>query len=199
MTLAEMACNLSRTVMRPGGADLEGDFQSLEARVCHELQEEGLDQAEMQLERRADLRYDGQSYELVVEAGTSEAPVPPDLLVQRFHQQHRHRFGHAEPELPVQVVTLRVRGSRRQPGDSTPALPAPGARPAPPPSEVRPALFEGRELPTAIHDRAQLEAGHHLQGPAIILEDHATTVVPPQTRLDVDAHLNLHLRLEELA
>jgi 5-oxoprolinase (ATP-hydrolysing)/N-methylhydantoinase A len=45
----------------------------------------------------------------------------------------------------------------------------------------------------AVYDRYALEPGDRIEGPAIVEEREATTVVPPGDRLTVDAHLNLRI------
>lgn len=71
----------------------------------HEAREEFPDAA---LERRADARYPGQGYELTVAAGGDGVET-----AQAFHVLHRERFGHADPERPVELVNLRVVAMRR--------------------------------------------------------------------------------------
>jgi len=52
-------------------------------------------------------------------------------------------------------------------------------------------LFSGRSWLTAAYHRADLAAGHVLQGPAIIAQDDTTTVVPPHFAVLVDRFGNL--------
>lgn len=60
---------------------------------------------EARIERHADLRYRGQSYEI-----STPIPAGADLVLaaRRFEQLHRQRFGHTMPA-EVEVVTVRVR------------------------------------------------------------------------------------------
>ena len=55
------------------------------------------------IELRVNVRYAGQSYELPLmlsgERETAWAGLPA-----QFHQAHRQRFGHADPEAPLEVV-----------------------------------------------------------------------------------------------
>jgi N-methylhydantoinase A len=193
MTRARLATFASRTVMRPLVADaareLEAGFKALEAQALDTLGAEGLPRERACLQRLADLRYAGQSYELSVPAGT---PVVTAELQDRFHDQHEHRFGYRTPDAPVQVVTLRVHGKEapsREPAEPQPMPPV--ADPGPP-LEHRHATFpETGQVDLPLYRRDALSPGAVLPGPALVLEDHATTVVPPGDRLQVDAHRNL--------
>ena len=53
-------------------------------------------------EPSCDLRYRGQGYEL-------NLPYGPDVL-QRFHAEHKRRYGYSSPEREVEIVTVRMRG-----------------------------------------------------------------------------------------
>ncbi len=63
------------------------------------------------------MRYRGQSYELAVPLALPITPASVAGAVDAFHAAHAQRYGYAMPDQPVEVVTLRVRGS------------GPGARP----------------------------------------------------------------------
>src|SRR5262249_3559284 len=54
------------------------------------------------LERSADLRYLGQSYELNV-------PWQPKDFASPFHKQHEKVYGYSDPGRQVEIVTVRVK------------------------------------------------------------------------------------------
>src|SRR6202008_3853003 len=58
---------------------------------------------------------------------------------------------------------------------------------------VRQAWFGDGFVEAAVYDRYALEPGDCVEGPAIVEEREATTVVPPGDRLTVDAHRNLRI------
>jgi len=126
------------------------------------------------LEPALDVRYAGQSYELTV-------PFAPAWR-RAFHARHRQLFGHAAPELPLEVVTLRLRarGERLHlPRETSP-------RPTVRQLARRPVVFDGRPRPTAVHRRDDLRIGVPVRGPAVICEYSATTIAPPGWHLIVD-------------
>jgi N-methylhydantoinase A len=98
---------------------------------------------------------------------------------------HEQRYGHATPGAPCQLVTVRTTGHGavvRAPESAT--APTEGAHTVS--TVVRDVVFDGTAQPTTVIDRARLPVGTELAGPAIVLEDTATTVVPPDAVLRVD-------------
>jgi len=81
--------------------DLDRRFAGLERAGRNELRREGFSAAAARAERRLDLRYVGQAYELSV-------PFTPDFAV-RFHNEHEKAYGYAHAGRPLEVVNLRVR------------------------------------------------------------------------------------------
>jgi N-methylhydantoinase A len=87
--------DLRRDRVAPAGDDLEAGFAELESGL------EGL-----ALERRADLRYRGQGFELTVDAGD------PSRVEERFEAAHEERYGY-RLDAAVEAVALRVTARRR--------------------------------------------------------------------------------------
>ncbi len=120
--------------------------------------------------RSADVRYYGQGYEVNVPFSAR--------LIQDFHDEHKRRYGYAHPERLVEVVTVRTRALIPSRQRSVPR-PTRGAGER----LNAPVWFAGRKLQTAVVRRESLKSS--LQGPAIITEYSATTVVPPGWRVAV--------------
>ncbi len=165
----------SRTlrVVEPRPARIAAVLEALERAARADVRREGVPVTA--LEHGLDVRYAGQGYEL---------PVPFGPQWRRdFHRLHQQRFGHADPDRPLEVVTVRTRargGRRTLPVDAPP--PAGRARPV----STRPVVFSGRPVRTPIYRRDDLPLRQRLGGPAIICEYSATTVVPPGWTLTVD-------------
>jgi len=121
------------------------------------------------LERLADLRYRGQSYELTV------AGADPAALATAFHAAHERRYGYRADDEPVEIVAVRLVAT--VPGER-PAIvePEPAAPPAPGHRDV---LLDGRWRPSAVFDRADLGRGSVLTGPAVVEFAEATCLVRP--------------------
>ena len=56
--------------------------------------------------------------------------------------------------------------------------------------------FDGKFLSTPIYDRAKLQPGNRLAGPAIMTEMDSTTVVLPGFTGEVDRYFNILIRPE---
>jgi N-methylhydantoinase A len=121
-----------------------------------------------------DLRYAGQAFELSVEGSLSPAP---DDLRAAFDRAHEERYGYADPQAELELVTVRV------------AAALPGAEP--PPAE--PARAEDRGSRTVRFGDDRVEARvlgpgeAELDGPAVFELPGATLVVPPGWRARADA------------
>jgi len=140
----------------------------------------------------ADLRYLRQNYELnVALPGPHLSPDDVSPLWTRFHDAHAAAYGHGAPGETIQVVNLRLLAVKRL------------AKPEPRPMEAasRPAdvalrgsqsvWFPAGPLQCNVFERSALRAGHIVNGPAIIQEKEATTLVGPGWHLQVDGFGNL--------
>jgi N-methylhydantoinase A len=152
------------------------------------LAEHGSPEIEVEL----DLRYVGQSYEVSVPVKTPITGPHVANAVQAFHDRHRQRYGHADPNEPVEVVALRGRGIVAVP---------PLALPHEPETDVpldeavlgtRPVWFNA-SAPTeaTVYARESLRHGHAFTGPAVLHQYDTTIVVPPDWRARVDAWQNV--------
>ncbi|MGO8818873.1 MAG: hydantoinase/oxoprolinase family protein [Terriglobia bacterium] len=194
--LSDVVRDASQSVLLPvpvgGGKStilellLELDRQCLRLLLMttFELRREGFDADRARPSYRLDLRYRGQSYELSV-------PFTPRFR-QAFHREHMKAYGCAHPERPLEIVNLRLRMVIPTPKSRSRAPKSGGMRPAEQAIiKTKPVWFDSKPQPTRIYDRELLAAGAVLQGPAVIVEYSATTVVPPDFDCKVDKHLNL--------
>jgi len=165
--------------------DLGKRFAILERVSRAELQHEGFPAELTRAERRLDLRYAGQSYELSV-------PLRRDFR-RLFHQQHEKSYGYVHPRRPLEIVNLRLRLTIRTPKPQLRAHRTRHPDPAPARVKTKPVWFAGRFHSTSLYDRERLEPGARFAGPAVVVEYSSTTVVPPDYSCEVDKCLNLIL------
>jgi N-methylhydantoinase A len=165
--------------------NLERRFATLERTARAELTREGFSAARAGAERRLDLRYSGQSYELSV-------PFRPDFR-RLFHEQHERAYGYAQAGRPLELVNLRLRLTIRTPKPRWRRSRAGRADAAAARLETKPVWFSGRFRPTSLYDRERLGAGARFRGPAVVVEYSSTTVVPEDYECRVDEYLNLNL------
>ena len=179
-------------VAETDGEALEATLSELAERARLLVKEDGVDERVIGLEPSADLRYVGQEYTVTLPLPATE-PTGQILaaLPARFAEAHEVRYGHSNPAEDVEFVNLRMtaRGSLRRPE----AVDLPTGE-AGEPVAVERTWFDGSWLPTPVHRRESLPAGAVVAGPAIILEDACTTLVPPSWTSSVSAHGHLVLR-----
>ncbi|MEP4034062.1 hydantoinase/oxoprolinase family protein [Roseibium polysiphoniae] len=179
-------------------AELKALLADLHDRAETWFNHEGVDEAERRLRLGLDMRYVGQNHELQVEAGSEcRAPRLPglDQLKSLFFATHERAYGHHDPEAPIEIVNLRLRATAKLVHGESAALPP---TEAPQPISHHDVWFD-RDGPvnTPAFDRAKLPVGFALQGPAIITQIDATTVVPPWARLTVDEACNIIMEIQQ--
>jgi N-methylhydantoinase A len=169
-------------------------YASLERRAKEEMPAQGRPIETLRLERAADLRYAGQSHELMVPFGKQTL----SRLLSLFHALHKERYGYSDRDSPVEVVTLRLRVISPVDGPRLEPLPEGGADTGPARVGERNVAFSARggAVETAVFDRERLLAGNVLRGPSLVLQVDSTTLVPPGWRGVVDAWGNLVLEKE---
>ena len=194
MVLADVIKDYSRTVMlRREGASrgrLQELFGPLEEQARAEMLHEGFDEKIVSLQSYLDVRYQGQSFEIMVPWHFGEDPG------DGFEELHRQKYGYIHQGRDMEVVSLRLRAV------GTPAKPA--LQPCPPgDAQVsRKALhgqtqvyFEGGLISAHILDRNELIPGNRFEGPAVITEYTSTVFVPPFARARVDEWGNIVLSI----
>lgn len=132
-----------------------------------------------------DLRYPGQSYEL-------NLPYSPSSEAD-FHALHFELHHFSRPEISPELVTIRLRVSRELPKPKI--LPAQAQNQVLKPQMIQSVGFAQGWLETPFYERSELPAGAEVSGPALILEDTATTLIAPGWRARL--HALGHLCLEQ--
>jgi len=113
-----------------------------------------------------------------------------------FHRQHEQLYGYCNRDKEIELVNVRLRAIGKPDKPIFAAQPMAGE--APDPAALlaqRKVVFDGCEVDTRIIDRDTLQHGNRVDGPAILLEYSATTVLPPYASARVDAFGNLILSI----
>jgi N-methylhydantoinase A len=126
--------------------------------------------AEPHLDRLADLRYQGQSYELTVSGDT------PAALAEAFHVAHQRRYGHREDDEPVEVVNVRLVATVAGPRPDVIESEPPEADPL---TGYRDVLLNGSWVKAGVLDRGLMGRGSTARAPAVVEFAEATCVVRP--------------------
>jgi N-methylhydantoinase A len=113
----------------------------------------------------ADLRYAGQSFELLIPFGGGD-------LAETFHAEHERRYGHADPGRAVELVTLRAAAVR--PGAQV-RLAATGEVER----STRTIRWDGEDVEATVLSGTGLPPGTTVEGPAVVEFPETTCLVPP--------------------
>ena len=192
---AEMEHHLVRTFLRPLAGleprDLVEALASLEREAESLLSAQGYSADRVEIERSADLKYQGQSFELGVPLGPAAIGLDAfSRLAEAFDKEHERTYGHKAEGDPIQIVNLRLTARVRRATDmrgETRFIPGARAR-----GGEREAYFGPGHgvIRTPVIGREDL-AERPRPGPLLIDEYDATTLVPPDCPAHLDAHGNI--------
>lgn len=174
-------------------AEILAGWEELASQGTADIEAEGISRDRIRLVHVADMRYLGEGHEVQV---VIPADLPDDQMVgfawKKFHEVHDETFGfHYEGEQDVEIVNLRVQaiGEQYRPQirvDKGPASPAE-------PMATRPTYWDSW-VESPIFDRAGLQSGQVISGPAIIEEYGSTIVVPVNWSATRDEYGNLIMK-----
>ncbi|XPV74954.1 MAG: hydantoinase/oxoprolinase family protein [Desulfovibrio sp.] len=192
MLMADVIKDYSKTIMRTQDnvtkEELERLFEQLKAQGSTALQGEGFSAESIKFEAFLDMRYQGQSFEIIV-------PMS-DNFIEDFETIHERSYGYRNPGRTVELVNIRLR-----------------ARGVPEKPELQriersetvskdafiggqKTIFDGESYDTAIVSRDLLKAGNKIEGPAIMVEYSSTIVIPPFATVTVDDFGNLVIDID---
>ncbi len=166
-----------------------------------------------------DLRYTGQSHEISTplttwtQADDQVAVLAVDrallqAVAERFHALHQQQSGHALPAHPVEVVALRLKmigtlepvpweaiAASGEDRSSIALIRAAATQSGTAFITIQAALDpQSAEMQLArLYERASLQCGDTIAGPAIVTQLDATTVIPPGWSAEVVTHGHLLL------
>jgi len=174
---------------------LKDAFAELEVQARTWLRDEQLHPGEATVNWSADMRYEGQSFEI-------ETMLDPDLVASgdvaaiaaAFHAEHLRLYDHSDPDAPVQVINARVVISAANPRPAFVAQPE-DPYDAAPEREVS-VFHDGAIVQAGLFRRDALRPGARFAGPAIIAQNDTTTCLPNGFRGRVDGWGNLVLEQE---
>lgn len=189
LLVSDLQYDASTSMVRPWSAidasTLAATYEELVTHDRQRLQDMGYEEETIEVDRSVDLRYQGQSFELTVPVPEAEMTGETmEQIARRFHEAYRRRYGHATPEVPIELVTVRAstRGLVAPPPLSdAPDTGSVGAAAV----EHRPVWFDGQTHNTPVYERARLPQEETVAGPAVIAGAQSTTVVHPDQQATV--------------
>jgi N-methylhydantoinase A len=182
--VADVVKDQSRTVMLTYGgkeiAQLGKVFSEMEKEAAALLRSEGFPRTRQRHERSLAMRYRGQSFELEVRKTVGN-------LAAEFHRVHRERYGYAQEQSEIEIVSARLRSF-----GVVAKLPLTriGSGKTKPHGDVI-AYLDGRKTTVALYKRDELSAGAKLQTPCVVTEYSATTLIDADWKARIDGFGNL--------
>jgi N-methylhydantoinase A len=143
-----------------------------------------------------DMHYLGQTHTVAVPLPVPATVEMPDIseavIRAAFEAAYRASFSNLLPGLAIRVVSLRVAAvGRRPPFDFAVFAPSAVGSLDAARRDTRRVWFTGGWRDTAIWSRLDLPAGAVIDGPAVLEQPDATTVIEPGLRGQVDVLGNL--------
>jgi 5-oxoprolinase (ATP-hydrolysing) len=185
MGLADIRATRQQAVVKPLNTDNLAALADLAQRLATdaktEVANQGVAEDELSVLPRAHLRYDGTDTPIAVDLNTGDL----DAMIASFTQNHIKQFGFAYENKTIVVEALEVEaiggGAGLQEPDVALAANAPAI------AEQTQFYANGKWQDASILKRDAFQPGMKLQGPALIMEPHATIVVEPGWHAEVNA------------
>ena len=185
MGLADLRVMRERAIEATLDDELVGDlkkvFDEMEADGRAEMARQGGDPARTTAQRQLHLRYEGTDSPLIVDDADRAA------VVAEFEAAHHQQYGFIAPEKShiVEAVTVEVIASAIEVAD-----PELEMGPSDPPAVVAEAetYMAGAKRQTRLYDRKTMRPGCRVDGPAVIIEAIATTVVEPGWATEINKY-----------
>ena len=188
--VADVVKDQSRTVMfgldSKEIAKLPRVFREMEREASTVLRREGFPAARQRHERALAMRYRGQSFELLINKTDGN-------VAAAFHRAHRERYGYAQEQSEIEIVSARLRSiglveklSMRKIATSRGTVK---------PHATAVAYLDGRKTTVGVYRRDDLRGGVKLRTPCIVAEYSATTLIPADATARVDQFGNILIAL----
>ena len=172
---------------------IEKEVLDLERRVTARVEEEGILTQGTELHHFVDMRYAGQAYEIRIPLprGAETDPVQAHIqqAITTFHHSHNDLYGYsyAGKEL-VELVNVGVTGLGLLKRPHVPEAPTTSTNPEHALTGQTQVYFSHNKsrVHCPVYDRAALQAGNKIAGPAILQQYDSTTVIEHGWSSNVD-------------
>lgn len=125
--------------------------------------------------RFLDVRYKRQSHEITV-------PYTKNFI-STFHRKHKKMYGYNKTKSEVEIITLRLRAIAKKRELEIPQLNNDKTKIKTSKERI---IFGGKNVSAVIYSRNDLYPSFKFEGPALVLEDTSTILIPPGYKCHVD-------------
>ena len=160
-------------------------FNKLKEEAIDLLKIESVEDENMSFNLTADMRYIGQEYYVNVEI---DKIIDLSKINNDFHGTYKKQFGHSTPDGPLEFINLRLvaEGKIKKSNSLKSEKNLNKSK-----DSLRKITFDNKDFDTKVLDRSNVEIKKKIDGPLIIEEETATTVIPPNYILEKDEFGNL--------
>ena len=159
-------------------------FAEMEREAAALLRSEGFTRSRQRHERSLAMRYRGQSFELEVRKTVGD-------LAAEFHRVHRERYGYAQEQSEIEIVSARLRSFgvvEKLPQSKI------GSGKTKRHGEVS-IYLRGRKTTAALYRREELFANARLMTPCVVTEYSATTLIDADSKARIDGFGNILIEI----
>ena len=149
---------------------------------------EDVDPADVELRYEVDLRYSGQAFEIPLSLDPAAFAI--SALTDEFDAEHERLFTF-NLSLPHELVNIRAVALGKTANVSAETIGGGDGDPSQAKLRDHELYMDGEMRPAVIYDRAKLEAGDVIPGPAVVIEMDSTTLIHLNHEARVDDHGNL--------
>jgi len=188
MLLADTIKDYSLTVMQKeentSYESLSKLFEILENQAIEDMLNEGIPKDKTKFEKFLDMRYQGQSFEILV-------PFT-EKFVENFHNEHKKLYGYSAKNRKVEIVNIRLRAIGETEKPEIKSYEDMGKNP--PVDSIlmeKEVIFNKKPYKTKVYNRDKLETGNEIEGSSIIVEYSSTLVIPPFAKARIDKFKNI--------
>ncbi|RVT93619.1 hydantoinase/oxoprolinase family protein [Sphingomonas crocodyli] len=176
-TRTETARSFSKRFTETDEAEVIGILEEMRAQVEKQLTDDGIPASEITAQFEIDVRYEGQAFEVPLSIDPETLRCDGLAGVEaRFDEEH-HRLFTFNMESPHELVNLRAVAMGATLDLPAADLPVGDGDPAQAKIRDHQIWLDGDFRPGAIYDRAKLEQGDIIPGPAIVIEMDSTTLI----------------------
>jgi N-methylhydantoinase A len=201
-TLMDLRYDLERFFYAPvaqtNPEDLERSFREIEEQGKALLARERAKLASVRTKRTAQMRYVGQSYEVLTPIAESIGKSL-DEVAANFHKAHLREYGVSSEDFEPAFVSLGVTIIGTVERSSSANDKTPSAQKSTDAKQAlkgdRKVIFDGKPVQTNLYDASKLKPGDSISGPAIVEHEHSCTVLSPGSKAAVDGALNLIIKV----
>ena len=161
------------------------NFNKLKDEAIALLKSENVNENDMIFSLTADMRYIGQEYYVNVDINE---PFDLNEINNNFHKTYEKQYGHSTPEGPSEFINLRLIATGKiKKTDSVKSIENNKTIK----DSKRKIIFNQKEYETKIYARHNIRVNESFEGPAVIEESTATTVIPPNYSIIKDEFGNI--------